>query len=332
MPCMVYNRNEVIIMDKQQSFTDMEYAQRRHKTKREAFLEKMDSVIPWNEWVYIVRPYYPKGERGRRPRGIELMLRMLLLENWFNLSDEGVEDAIYDSYAMKSFVGIDFSTGEQVPDATTLCKFRKLLSDNHLQEKFFAQVQELLRREGCEVRGGTIVDATIIEASSSRKNKEKQPDPEMHSTRKGTQWHFGMRAHIGVDPLFGYIHTLVCTSANTAEIKVAPQLLRPDDKVVYGDAAYLKLEKYVTDNIDRKYRINLQIGTFKRHHGDSLGLQVEKQRERQKSRVRAKVEYAFHIVKDIFHWRRARYDGIYKNHCQANILFASANLYMLAKG
>lgn len=271
-------------MERQESISDMEYAQRRRKTKREAFLEKMDNIIPWKEWVGIIKPYYPKGERGRRPRDIEQMLRMLLLENWFQLSDEGVEDAIYDSYAMKTFVGINFTEGEQVPDATTLCKFRKLLTDNDLQKRLFDQVQELLRQEGQEVRGGTIVDATIIEASSSCKNREKRRDPEMHSVRKGTQWHFGMRVHIGVDPLHGFVHTLISTPANTAEVKVAPGLIRPDDEVVYGDAGYLKLEHYVTDQTEREYRINLQIGTFRYRHsrGDNLCLQAEQQRERKK--------------------------------------------------
>lgn len=319
-------------MEKQQSFADMEYAHRRRKTKRDEFLEKMDGVIPWKEWVSIVEPYYPNGKRGRRPRGIETMLRMLLLENWFDLSDEGIEDAIYDSYAMKWFVGIDFAGGEQVPDATTLCRFRKLLTDHHLQEKFFSQVQELLRAEGREVRGGTIVDATIIEASGSRKNKDKQPDPEMHSVKKGSNWYFGMRVHLGVDPVHGFAHTIISTAANEAESKVAPKLLREDDTVVYGDAGYLGLKSHVKDGVKREYRINQQIGTFKRYHGDSLAWQEEKKIECRKSSMRSKVEYVFHVVKDIFHWRRARYDGIYKNHCQANILFASANLYMLARG
>ena len=319
-------------MEKQQSFADIEYAQCRRKTKREEFLEKMDRVIPWESWVKIVEPYYPKGERGRRPRGIEQMLRMLELESWFSLSDEGIEDAICDSYAMRRFVGIDFAAGEQVPDATTLCRFRKLLTENHLQEEFFKQVRDVLRREGCEVRGGSIVDATIIEAPSSRKNKEQKPDPEMHSVKKGTQWHFGMRVHIATDPLHGYVHALVSTPANTSEVKVAPQLLREDDRTVYGDAGYLKLERYVTDGIEREYRINRQIGTFKRHYNDSLSWQEEKKLERRKSSVRGKIEYVFHVVKDIFHWRKARYDGILKNHCHACLLFANANLYMLARG
>ena len=319
-------------MEKQQNFTDMEYTNRRRTTKREAFLEKMDAILPWQNWVALVAPYYPDGKRGRKPVEIEQMLRMTMLQVWFSLADEGVEDAIYDSYAMKSFMGIDFSAGEQVPDATTLCKFRKLLNEHGLQKKFFEQVQELLAKEGKLVSGGTIVDATIINAPDSTKNREKQRDPEMHSVKKNNKWYFGMRAHIGVDPVHGFVHTVVSTAANEAECKVAPRLLRPDDTVVYGDAGYLKMDKYVTDGVKREYRINRQRGTFKRHYGDGLSWQYEKELEKRKSSVRCKVEYVFHIVKDLFHWRKTRYKGIYKNDCHAHLLFASANLYMLAKG
>lgn len=319
-------------MEKQQNFTDMEYTNRRRTTKREAFLEKMDATLPWKNWVALVAPYYPEGKRGRKPVEIERMLRMTMLQVWFNLSDEGIEDALYDSYAMKSFMGIDFSAGEQVPDATTLCKFRKLLNEHGLQKKFFEQVQELLGREGKLVSGGTIVDATIINAPDSTKNREKQRDPEMHSVKKNNKWYFGMRAHIGVDPVHGFVHTVVSTAANEAECKVAPRLLRPDDTVVYGDAGYLKMDRYVTDGVKREYRINRQRGTFKRHYGGGLSWQYEKELEKRKSSVRCKVEYVFHIVKDIFRWRKTRYKGIYKNDCHAHLLFASANLYMLIGG
>ena len=317
-------------MEKQQNFTDLEYTNRRRTTKREAFLEKMDATLPWDAWVRLALPIYPNGKRGRPPQEIERMLRMTMLQTWFNLSDEGIEDAIYDSYAMKTFMRIDFSIGEQVPDATTLCKFRKLLTEHGLQQKFFAQVQELLAKEGKLVHGGTIVDATIVEAPNSTKNKDKKRDPEMHSTKKNTKYYFGMRAHIGTDPYYGFVHTVVSTAANEAEGKVAARLLRDSDTVVYGDAGYLKMDKYVTDGIQREYRINRQRGTFKRHYGDGLSWQYEKELEQQKSRTRWKVEYAFHIVKDIFRWRKLRYKGIHKNDCHANLLFASANLLMLA--
>ena len=319
-------------MEKQQNFTDLEYTNRRRITKREAFLEKMDATLPWKEWIALVVPHYPDGKRGRRPIEIEQMLRMTMLQTWFNLSDEGIEDAIYDSYAMKTFMGIDFSMGEQVPDATTLCKFRKLLSEHGLQKKFFDQVQQLLAKEGKLVSGGTIVDATIVEAPNSTKNRDKKRDPEMHSTKKNTKWYFGMRVHIGTDPYYGFVHNIISTAANEAEGKVAVKLLREDDAVVYGDAGYLQMDKHVTDGIDREYKINRQRGTFKRHYGDGLAWQYEKEIEKRKSSVRCKVEYVFHIVKDIFRWRKLRYKGIHKNDCHANLLFASANIYMLAMG
>ena len=317
-------------MEKQLNFTDVEYGNRRKITKREEFLIHMDQVLPWNAWVEIVRPYYPTGKRGRPPREIEVMLRMLLLQVWFNLSDEAVEDAIYDSYAMKSFLGLSFDSGEQVPDATTLCKFRKLLNMHNLQKQIFDQVQEVVKQAGQQVRGGTIVDATIIEAPNSTKNASGQRDPEMHSVKKGTKWYYGMRIHIGVDPLHGFIHTVTGTAANAAEVKEAPKLLREDDEVVYGDAGYCKLERYVTDGKERRYEINRQHGTFRRHYGDSISWQEEQEKEKRKSSVRCKVEYAFHIVKDIFHWRKTRYKGISKNLNYAYLAFASANLYMLA--
>lgn len=317
-------------MEKQMSFTEMEYSQRQRATKRDIFLKEMDELIPWEECVAMIAPYYPSGRRGRPPREIEQMLRMILLQTWFNLSDEGVEDAIYDSYAMKTFMRLDFGAREQVPDATTLCKFRKLMTVNGLQKKFFEIVQRLLEQSGKKVHGGTIVDATIIEASSSKKNRKKKTDPEMHSVKKGTNYHFGMREHIGVDPLLGYVHTVVTTPANISEVKVAPQLIRPDDTVVYGDAGYCKLDRYVTDGIKREYRINRQRGTFKRHYGDSLAWEQEKKLESRKSSIRCKVEFIFHIVKDIFHWRKARYKGIAKNDAFAQLAFASANLFLLA--
>lgn len=318
------------MMEKQMSFTEMEYSQRQRITKREMFLKEMDELIPWEECVEMIAPYYPSGSRGRPPREIEQMLRMILLQTWFNLSDEGVEDAIYDSYAMKTFMGLEFGAGEQVPDATTLCKFRKLMTVNGLQKKFFDIVQRLLERSGKKVHGGTIVDATIIEASSSKKNREKRTDPEMHSVKKGTNYHFGMREHIGADPVLGYVHTVITTPANISEVKVAPQLIRPDDTVVYGDAGYCKLDRYVTDGVKRDYRINRQRGTFKRYYGDSLAWEQEKKLESRKSSIRCKVEFVFHIVKDIFHWRKARYKGIVKNDAFAQLVFASANIYLLA--
>lgn len=317
-------------MEKQMNFTDIEYTARRKPTKREIFLEQMNALIPWEDCVSMIEPYYPSGSRGRPPRAIEQMLRMILLQTWFNLSDEGIEDAIYDSYAMKDFMGIDFGSGEQVPDATTLCKFRKLLNQHGLQKKFFDLVQRILRESGKQVTGGAIIDATIIEASGSRKNREKKPDPEMHSTKKGNNYHFGIRLHSKVDPVHGFVQGLEVTAANEAEVKVAARLLHSDDFSVYGDAGYCKLENHVSDGIARNYRINRQRGTFKLHYGNSLAWEEEKKLEQRKSSVRCKVEYVFHVIKDIFHWRKVRYRGIAKNTAVAYLLCASTNLFLLA--
>jgi IS5 family transposase len=319
-------------MANQVSFTDMEYSRRKRTTKREEFLNIMNEIIPWDEWVKIVEPYYPvAGKRGCQPKAIETMLRMLLLQSWFNLSDEGIEDTIYDSYAMKRFMGIDF-VNEQVPDATTLCRFRKRLTENGVQQKIFEAIHSFMDENGKIMHGGTIVDATIIEAPDSRKNAKHERDPEMHSVKKNTKWFFGMRIGVGVDAGTGYVHHVTGYAANMAEVKSSSELLREDDEVVYGDAAYLGMEEYVNDTVKRDYRICRNMGVYKRHHKSDLGCRIEKQMvELPKKRVRQKVEYVFHIVKDVFHWRKVRYKGIQKNTAYANILFASANLYMCAK-
>lgn len=319
-------------MANQVSFTDMEYNGRKRKTKREEFLDIMNEIIPWDEWVKLVEPYSPvSGKRGCQPKAIETMLRMLLLQSWFNLSDEGVEDTIYDSYAMKRFMGLDF-VKEQVPDATTLCRFRKRLTENGIQQKIFESIRRFMDEHGKIMHGGTIVDATIIEAPTSTKNARHERDPEMHSVKKNTKWYFGMRVGIGVDAGTGYVHHITGYAANKAEVKASPELLREDDTVVYGDVAYLGMEQYVQDGVKRDYRICRNMGVYRRFRKGDLSYNLEKQMvELPKRRVRQKVEYVFHIVKDIFRWRKARYKGIRKNIAYANILFASANLYMCAK-
>ena len=185
-------------MKDQITLTDVEYGNRKRTTKREKYLNKMEEIIPWKAWVEMIRPYYPKGEHGQPVRGIETMLRMYLMQTWFNLSDEGTEDAIYDSYAMRSFLGINFMT-EQVPDATTLLKFRHLLEKHNIGEKIFTDIRDRLEESGLLMHGGMIVDATIISAPSSTKNRTGTRDPEMHQTKKGNQWYHGMKVHAGVD-------------------------------------------------------------------------------------------------------------------------------------
>ena len=317
---------------KQGTFTDIEYGCRKKKTRREEFLEIMDEIIPWDEWVSVIEPYYPKGKRGRPPMGIEKMLRMYLLQIWFNLSDPATEDAIYDSYAMRKFAGIDFMT-ETVPDETTLCKFRHLLETNGLNKLFFDAINRVMEKTGHIMRGGTIVDATIINAPSSTKNANKARDPEMHQTKKGNEWRFGMKCHIGVDAGSGLVHTITVTSANVHDVTQTANLLRDDDEVVYGDSGYLGVQNRpeIAENehfskID--FRINRRPSSLQ-EFGSHL-FNWDKYIEHRKSSIRCKVEHAFRIIKCQFGYRKTAYRGLKKNENRLYAMFACANLYALA--
>ncbi len=269
----------------------------------------MNEIIPWKEWITFIVPYYYKGKRGRPPKGIEKMLRMYLLQMWFNLSDEGVEDAIYDSYAMRKFMGI-------------------------LGHVMFNAIRDGLEKKGRIMHDGTIVDATIIEAPSSTKNAKKSCDPEMHQTKKGNEWHFGMKMHVGVDAESGYVHTIEATSANVHDITVASRLMREDDKVVYGDSAYLGIEKRPKILADEQkmaidYRVNQRPGKFAKMP-QSPGKDWDCYTEYKKSAVRCKVEHPFRIIKGIFGYKKVVYRGLSKNLNRFYMLFGSANLLMCA--
>ena len=318
----------------QQTFTDIEYSNRRKKTKRDEFLEIMDDIIPWDEWVALVEPYYPNGKRGRPPMGIEKMLRMYLLQVWFSLSDEGVEDAIYDSHAMRKFMGINFME-EQVPDATTLLHFRRLIEESGLGRVYFDAIRRCLEKCGHMMKGGTIVDATIINAPSSTKNASGKRDPEMCQTKKGNEWRFGMKCHAGVDAGTGYIHSIEATPANVHDVTEAAKLIRPDDEVVYGDAGYLGIENRPEIAGDaHKSKIDYRINN---RPGKARGMKEGPAKdwfcriEHQKSSVRSKVEHAFHIIKNTFGFRKVCYRGIPKNLNRLHMLAASANLLMCAR-
>jgi IS5 family transposase len=316
---------------KQQTFSDFEYANRRRQTKRENFLNSMNAIIPWLQWVEMIQPHYPKGEHGRKPREIETMLRMYLMQNWFNLSDEGAEDAIYDSYAMRIFMGIDFLK-EQAPDATTLLHFRHLIEDKGIAKLIFDDVRDRLDKAGLLMHGGTVVDATIVAAPSSTKNQSGERDPEMRQTKKGNEWRFGMKIHSGVDAGSGYVHTITATSANEHDITETAKLVRGDDAVVYGDSGYLGIEKredIKSDNNLRQidFRINKRPSQNKitAHY---KGANWDKQIENRKSSTRCKVERPFLIVKRQFGYSKVAYRGIAKNLNRFFMLFASANLVM----
>lgn len=252
----------------QQSFRDMEYSLRKRTTKREEFLDIMDEIILWDEWVELIKPHYFSGKRGRPPKGIEKMLRMYLLQCWFTLSDEGVEDAIYDSYAFRKFMGINFLE-EQVPDASTLLHFRRMMEESKIGKQLFRAINYVIEQSGYLMRGGTIVDATVINAPSSTKNAEKSRDPEMHQTKKGNEWRFGMKCHAGVDAGSGLVHTIEVTAANVHDINVTDTLIREDDEIVYGDSGYIVIEKREEIQRDKHlsaidYRINRRPGKLRR--------------------------------------------------------------------
>lgn len=262
------------------------------------------------------------------------MLRMYLMQNWFNLSDAGIEDAIYDSYAMRSFMHLDFLT-EQVPDATTFLHFRHLVEEHRIGEKIFSDVRSRLEKAGLMMHGGTIVDATIIAAPSSTKNKEGKRDPEMHQTKKGNQWYHGMKVHSGVDAGSGYVHTITGTAANVHDIEETSKLVREDDEVVYGDSGYSG-----ADNRDEvcndehlskvEFRTNRRPSSI-RVPDSYKGINWERQMENRKSSTRCKVEHPFLIVKKQFGYAKVAYRGIAKNMNRFHILFASANLVMCAR-
>lgn len=318
----------------QQTFTDIEYSRRKKKTRREEFLDTMDQMILWKDWIALIEPCYPSGKRGRPTRGIETMLRMYLMQNWFNLSDAAMEDTIYDSYAMRSFMHLDFYK-EQVPDATTLLKFRHLLEEHHIGEQIFADVSSRLEKAGLIMHGGTIVDATIINAPSLTKNKEGKRDPEMHQTQKGNQWYHGMKIHSGVDAGSGYVHTITATSANVHDIDEATKLIREDDEVMYGDSGYSGMAKRSEVKSDEhlskmEFRTNVRPSSIK-VPDTYQGIQWERDIENRKSSTRCKVEHPFLIVKRQFGYARVAYRGLAKNFHRFNVLFASANMIMCAR-
>lgn len=318
--------------EKQQTFTDFEYICRKKKTRREESLEIMDEIIPWDEWVGVIAPYYPSGKRGRPPMGIERMLRMYLLQIWFNLSNPAAEDAIYDSYAMRKFTDIDFMN-ETVPDETTLCKFRHLLEEKSLNKLFFDAINRVMEATGHMMKGRTIVDATIINAPSSTKNAVKSRDPEMHQTKTGSEWRFGMKSHIGMDAGSGLVHTMKVTAANVHDVTVASKLIREDDKVVYVDSGYLGIQKRAEVQDDAhlsaiNYRINRRAHSLPKVSENAIDW--ERHIEHRKSTVRCKVEHAFRIIKCQFGYTKTRYRGLAKNGNRLYAMFACANLYMLA--
>jgi IS5 family transposase len=308
---------------RQQSLADGSFEKYRKKTRKELFLDEMDQIIPWQELTAAIEPFYPKPEgAGRRPKGAERMLRIHFLQHWFELSDPAAEEALYDSRAMRQFVGIDLGQ-EPVPDETTICKFRHLMERHNLGDELFRLVNVYLEENGMKLSRGTIVDASIISAPSSTKNKAKARDPEMHQTRKGNQWYFGMKAHIGVDSRSKLIHSVVATAANVHDSQVLDALLHGDETRVWGDSAYSGQQAVLREHAPHARDFTQKKGS--RHRSLCAD---ERARNRTKAKVRAKVEHVFHVMKRQFGYNKVRYRGLDKNAHHLFIKCALVNLVL----
>jgi IS5 family transposase len=309
---------------KQQTFAGLAWQNKGKKTRRERFLAEMDAIMPWRQLLELIEPHYPKAGHGRPPLGLEKMLRIYFLQIWFNLSDPGAEEAIYDSESMRRFARIELSE-DKVPDETSILNFRHLLEEHELTKAMFERINGLMEDKGLLLRSGTIVDATIIAAPSSTKNGTESRDPEMKQTRKGKNWHFGMKVHVGTDKR-GVVHSLTATHAATADITQMDMLLHGEERTIFGDQAYWKeadRQRFRAAGV--RYRVNRR-GTAQRpltHHQKTLN--------QSRSRMRARGEHAFRIVKQLWGFTKVRYRGIAKNAARALASFAIANLYLMRR-
>jgi IS5 family transposase len=316
------------------SFAEAEYAKKKKQTRRELFLAKMEQVVPWSRLIEVTAPHYPKsGKRGRPPIGLERMLRMYFVQQWYGLADEAVEDAIYDSQALRQFLNIDLSQ-QSVPDATTLMGFRHLLEAHNLTQAMLVEINAMLIERGLLMSKGTLVDAILIAAPSSTKNQAHARDPKMHQTKKGKQWHFGIKAHIGVDEESGLVHTLITTAANVSDISQTPALLHGQEEEVGADAGYVGVEKredmkalLATNNQEVKWRVAKRRKSVQKM-AEGWQKSLAQAYEKLKAKIRARVEHPFHVIKNIFRYKKTRYKGIAKNDVQLNMLFGLSNLYM----
>ena len=317
-------------MEKQITLAELNDELGQARTSKKEFLEKIERIIPWEMFMEEIRPCYYKGERGNKPYDIELMLRIYILQNLYDLADMRVMTEVIDSRAFSDFCGINST--EQVPDGDTIGRFRNMLIENNLQETMFGTVIEILKERNLILKKGTIVDSTIIEAPPSTKNREKKRDPEAHQVKKGNAWHFGYKAHIGVDRETGLAHHLKVTSANEHDVTAVADLLYGEEETVNGDSGYLGANKR-PEAIKRnsngkkiKYIISRRPSSIKKL--TKSGQYAAKKREHQKSSIRCKVEHVFAVVKKLFGYRKTRYRGLRKQTAKLNIMFALANLYL----
>jgi IS5 family transposase len=314
---------------KQRSFASLSFESKKKPTRRERFLGEMDRVVPWAELLALIEPSYPtSGRRGRPPMAASTMLRIHFMQQWYTLSDPAMEDALYEIESMRRFAGLELNE-DPIPDETTILKFRRFLEQHGLAAKILDAVNAYLSGKGLLLRQGTIVDATIIQAPSSTKNRDKQRDPEMHQTKKGQQWYFGMKAHIGVDVESGLVHTVTTTPANVADVTEVAELLHGKEKTVYADAGYIGADKRAPKR-GRKWRIAAKRGSVKAMPEGALKEATE-YLEYLKAAVRSKVEHPFRVVKRQFGYQKVRFKGLAKNTAQVLTLFALSNLWMVRR-
>jgi IS5 family transposase len=310
---------------KQTTFASAAWDKKGKVTRRERFLGEMDQVVPWAPIVALIEPHYPKAGSGTQPLPLERMLRIHFMQQWFNLSDPAMEDALYDSESMRRFAGIELIE-DAVPDETTILRFRHLLERHGLSEQIFGLVRGLLEQKRLLLKSGTIVDATIIDAPPSTKNEAKARDPEMKQGKKNArEWRFGMKAHVGTDP-HGLVHTLVTTHAGASEFNQLPQLLHGAERELYGDQAYWsEMHRLAAKEHGVRYRVNRRPSP-----GRPL-TEYQRRLNRLRSATRARGEHAFRVVKQLWGYRKARYRGLAKNTARLFTMFALANLYLVRR-
>ena len=308
------------------SFSDAEYAGKRKKTRREVFLEEMGLVVPWKALSALIEPHYPVAGRGRRPYPLESMLRVHLMQNWFALSDPAMEEALYEIASLRAFAHL--SLGEPIPDETTILNFRHLLEANNLADDILKAVNAHLARKGLLLKRDSIVDATIIAAPSSTKNAQGERDPEMHQTKKGNEWHFGMKAHIAVDADSGLVHTVTTTAANEADVEQIADLLHGKEQHVWADSGYRGAQTRVERKV--QWHIAARPSDIAKLPEGRAKQRVKKQ-EHRKASVRAKVEHPFRVIKRQFGLLKVRFRGLAKNTAHVVTLFALSNLWMARK-
>ncbi len=311
---------------KQMTFADAEYAGKRKQTRKELFLIEMGQVVPWKGLIALIEPHYPKGEGGRPAYPLMAMLRIHLMQNWFGYSDPAMEEALYETTILRQFAGLSL---ERIPDETTILNFRRLLEKHELAAGILGVINGYLGDRGLSLRQGTIVDATLIHAPSSTKNKDGKRDPEMHQTKKGNQYYFGMKAHIGVDEESGLVHSVVGTAANVADVTQVDKLLHGVENVVCADAGYTGVEKR-SEHAGREviWQVAARRSTYRKLGKNSPLYKAKRKIEKAKAQVRAKVEHPFRVIKCQFGYVKVRFRGLAKNTAQLMTLFALSNLWM----